>query len=122
MSDFAQAMGLSIVLMIALVIYIVGSLPVMAMARRVGHDMPWLAFIPIAQMWLLIDIAGRDWWCLLLMFVPVVNLGVSVWIGMGLADTFNQPQWLGILMLVPLVNLAVLYYFGFGANTNVLEQ
>ncbi len=122
MSDLFELMGPLFVLTMGLVMWLVISVPIMAMARRVGHDMPWLAFIPIAQLWLLIDIAGRDWWFLLLMFVPVVNLGVLVWIGMGLADTFNQPQWLGILMLVPLVNLAVLYYFGFGANTNVLEQ
>ncbi len=110
-----------VILIVALAVWALWCVPLMVMARKVGHELAWLVWVPIANTWLLFDNDEREWWYMLLEFVPLVNIGVTVWVGIGLAETFGQPQWLGILLVVPLLNVALLYYLAYFVKTNVLR-
>ena len=97
--------------------YLLFTLPIFVMAKKMEHEYAWLAFVPIANMWLLCDMAGKEWWWLLVALIPVVGYFIFwIVIGMGLAESFDQPSWLGILMILPIVNFIILYYFAFGAR------
>ncbi|MFC1912587.1 DUF5684 domain-containing protein [Chloroflexota bacterium] len=76
-------------------------------AKKTSTPDDWLAWIPIANIYLLCKVAGRSGWWTLVFFVPPLNLAIAViwwWI---VAEKRNKPGWLGILMLVPGANLIV---------------
>jgi len=67
----------------------------------------WLAWIPIANIYLMCKIAGRSGWWAILFFIPLLNVIILAVIWMGIAKARNQESWLGILMIVPIANLII---------------
>jgi hypothetical protein len=64
----------------------------------------WAAFIPIYNLVVLLQIAGRPAWWVLFTPVPVVNLVLGARLGIALADRFNRGRMfgLGLFFLGPL--------------------
>jgi hypothetical protein len=50
----------------------------------------WAAIIPIYNYLIAIKIAGKQWWYILLMLIPVVNLIIYIVILNGLAKNFGK--------------------------------
>jgi len=50
----------------------------------------WAAIIPIYNYLIAIKIAGKQWWYILLMLIPVVNLVIYIIILNGLAKNFGK--------------------------------
>ena len=73
----------------------------------------WAAIIPIYNTCMLIDIAGKPIWWILLMFIPFVNLVVGILVMIGLAQNFGRGTGtvLGLIFL-PMLFLLIL---GFGS-------
>ncbi len=69
---------------------------------------------PLLNAVLMLDIAGKDLWWILLMLIPCVNIVIFVIVWMGIAEAMNKPNWLGVLMLVPVVNWILPFYLAFG--------
>ena len=59
---------------------------VFAKAGRPG----WASLIPIYNGYVLLKIAGKPGWWLLLMFIPLVNIIVSILAVVGLANSFGK--------------------------------
>jgi hypothetical protein len=59
---------------IALVIYLAVAFSLYIIAKKVNEPNEWLAFIPIAQYYLLAKLSGHQGWMLILLFVPILNL------------------------------------------------
>ncbi len=76
-------------------------------ANKTGSPNGWLAWIPIANLYLMCKVAGRPGWWGILFFIPLVNLIIGIIVWMGIAEARNKPSWLGILMIVPIVNLII---------------
>jgi hypothetical protein len=93
-----------------LVVYLVYAVPVFIIARKCEHPYAWLAFVPIANLWLMVDIAGKEWWWMLLFFVPFANIVAYAVVWMGIMEATNKSPLLGLLMFVPLLNIAVAFY------------
>ncbi len=60
---------LSIIIEVAL--YLFMSAMLFLIAKKTNTSLPWLAFIPIAQIVLALNIAGKPLWWLLLLLLPV---------------------------------------------------
>ncbi len=72
----------------------------------------WIALIPIYNVVIMMKIAGKPGWWVILLFVPIANLVVSVLMNIGLARNFERSDGFAIgLILLPYVFLAIL---GFG--------
>lgn len=56
----------------------------------------WKAIIPIYNMYVLVQIAGKPWWWFLLMFVPVVGVIIYLLVGLSLAERFGKGTLFGI--------------------------
>ncbi len=107
-------------LLFAAVMYILLALPLYAIAKKVGHDLAWLAWVPIANAWLMLDLAGLSGWLLILAFIPIVNIVfwfIMVYAWMKIAERMGHPSWLGILTIVPILNILVPYYIAYAAPT-----
>ena len=97
--------GLALYVWLALTLYFI--------ANKTDTRNSWLAWIPIANLYLMCKVAGRSGWWTILFFIPLVNLIFGVIIWMAIARARNQPSWLGILMIIPIANLIVLGILAF---------
>ncbi len=107
-------MGMFLIGLAAL--YIIFSLPLYVIAQKLGSEMAWLAFIPIANLWLMCDVAGKEWWWILLMFIPFINIIIFIMLWMAIAENLDQPSWLGLLLLVPIANIIMPFYLAFASQ------
>ena len=104
--------------MITIAIYVYLAICLQTIARKTGTEHGWLAWIPIANAYLMCKVAGKPGWWLLLFFIPIVNIVFMVIVWMGIAEARDKKGWLGILMIVPIANLIVPGYLAFsGGNT-----
>lgn len=91
------------------VVAIIGVWKVFTKAGQPG----WAAIIPIYNLYILLQIAGRPAWWILLMLIPFVNLVISIMIAMDVAKAFGQSAAWGIVMLFLLSVIGYLV-LGFG--------
>ena len=47
------------------------------------------------------------------MFIPIVNIIISIIVWMAVAEARGKPNWIGILMIVPFVNIIIPGYLAF---------
>ena len=97
-----------IFIIVFLVIPIIGWWKVFVKAGKPG----WAAIVPVYNVVVLAQIAGKpDWWAVLF-FVPFVNLVVMVILGMNVAKCFGRGDGFGVgLGLLPGIFYPIL---GFG--------
>jgi len=99
----------------ALVVYIYVALATLAIAKKTKTKNSWLAFIPIANLYLLTQMAGVPWWTFLIAlfagFVPLIGglvlIVFYIWWWWKIAENINKPGWWSLLLLIPLVNLII---------------
>jgi hypothetical protein len=94
-------------LIFALAFYVYYALALQAIAQKTHTENPWLAWIPIANFILMLNIAKKPIWWIILCFVPLVNVVILIIIWMAIAEARGKPSWWGILMIVPVVGLIV---------------
>lgn len=103
--------------LVLLVFMIVVWWKVMAKAGLPG----WGIFIPIYNIYLMCKLAGKPGWWLLLMFVPVVNLIVSILVNVGVAQRFGKGTGFAVgLIFLPIIFFPILA-FGDAEYTPVAE-
>jgi len=102
-----------IMCIIYLVIYLYFSLCLFKIAKKVGVDNAWLAWIPIVQIVPMLQSGGKPIWWILLCLIPLVNIIIMILVWMGIAERRGKPSWIGILMIVPLVNFIIPAYLAF---------
>ncbi len=94
-------------LLFGLAMYLYIALAVKTIAEKTNTENPWLAWIPIANFVLLLNIAKKPIWWIVLLLIPLVNLIIIVMIWMAVAEARSKPGWWGVLMLVPGVSFIV---------------
>ena len=71
----------------------------------------WAAIIPIYNILVLLEIVGKPWWWLLLMFIPFVNVVIMVIVYLELAKVFSKGTGFGCgLILLPFVFVPMLAF------------
>ncbi len=63
---------------ISLLFYLFPAAMIFLIARKTNTSLPWLAFIPIAQLFLLINIARKPVWWLLLFLAPLLAIPLAL--------------------------------------------
>ncbi|MEY2880639.1 MAG: hypothetical protein RLZZ15_3019 [Verrucomicrobiota bacterium] len=81
---------------------------------KAGHP-GWAAIIPIYNVYILLKIAGRPWWWMLLFLVPIVSIVISIMMSIDVAKAFGKGAGFG----VGLALLGFIFYpiLGFGDAT-----
>ena len=97
-----------LLLMAAMYVYM--ALALQTIAQKTNTENPWLAWIPIVNIVLLLNIAKKPIWWIILCFIPLVNLVVIIIVWMAVAEARNKPNWWGILIIIPVINLIVPAY------------
>jgi len=106
--------GLMLVwLIFVLAIYAYFAICLMKIATKTNTPNGWFAWVPILNVILMLQIAKRPMWWIILVFIPLVNVIVSILIWMDIAVARGKPNWIGILMIVPIANVIVPGYLAF---------
>ncbi len=137
----AMVAGASLIgLILPVIFYLFTSIMFFLIAKKTNTSLPWLAFIPIANVILMLNIARKPIWWLLLMFLPIVSLaaplleaiiptdgilpvaivGVSflvsivAWflVNLGIARARGKSAIWGVLLFIPCTNPIALGYLG----------
>lgn len=118
----AGVMGIIVIiaLILSLVFYIYSSLCLYFIAKKTNQELCWMAWIPVASLLLMLNIAQIKYrWLLLILAAPIPIVGYLVMIAATLFIWYkiiiarNKPAWLIILMIVPIANLVVMGYLAF---------
>jgi hypothetical protein len=125
---------------VSAVLYLFTALMLFLMATKTGTSLPWLAFIPIANIILMVRVAGKPLWWLVLLFLPILaplaalvalvdptgGIVVAVLVGaiilvtivawllvcIGMARARGKSAIWGVLLFIPCLNLIALGYLG----------
>ncbi|HZV87747.1 MAG TPA: DUF5684 domain-containing protein [Candidatus Binatus sp.] len=96
-----------IFLIFCLISYVYIALALQTIAEKTNTDNAWLAWIPIANIVLMLNVAKKPIWWIILFFIPLVSLVMAIIVWMGIAEERGKPNWWGILLIVPVVGLIV---------------
>lgn len=107
------------VVMLALYVYF--ALALMFIAKKTNTKNAWLAWIPIANIYLMTQVGKIPaWWTLsfLLPIIPFVGglamAAAMVYIWWKIAEAVHRPGWWGILLIIPVVNLVIVGIMAWG--------
>ena len=109
------AVGAMIVvfLILGLAIYVYMALSLQTIAKKTNTENAWMAWIPIVNIILMLNIAKKPLWWIILMLIPLVNIVIAIIVWMAIAEARGKPNWWGILLIVPVVGIIVPGYLAF---------
>lgn len=123
-SDAAAVVVAGIIFLIFLVFgalfYAYSALCLQFMAKKADEGPAWLAWIPLANVFLMCKIGKVNYLWLLILFAVVIPIigPLAIFVFMGflwyrVAEAMDYPGWLGILVVLPLAGLVVMGYLAF---------
>jgi hypothetical protein len=99
---------------ISLIVYLYIAYCLREFARKQAARRPWLAWIPIFDVYLMCTLAGHGAWWTIWMFIPIVDIIPAVIIIMRFARMRGHRGAFGLLLLIPLVNYIAMWVLAFG--------
>jgi len=91
------------------VVLIIGLWKVYVKAGQPG----WAVLIPFYNVYILLKIAGRPGWWLVLCLIPLVNIVIALMVAIDVAKAFGQSAVFGVVLLFLLSGIGYLV-LGFG--------
>ncbi len=98
---------------VVIVVYAFTAFCFQKIAEKTGTENGWWAWIPILNVVLMLNIAGRPIWWIILFFIPLVSLVIAIVVLVDILKALDKSPWLVIGLMVPGVNFIVLGYLAF---------
>ena len=99
--------------------YILSAWLLYRIGKRMSYENSWYAWVPILNMWMMTELAGRDMTFFLILllgtffcFIVAIVMMVILW--MDIAERCGKERWYGVLMIIPIVNWFIMYSLGSG--------
>jgi hypothetical protein len=120
--DKLYSSSLLIIYLISLIaFYLYFSLCLFSIAKKLHIPSPWTAWIPIVNIWTIVSAARKPWWWILLLFVPIINIFISIYLWICITENLGKNRLMGLLMLLPLINLLFLGFLAFSREGKPVE-
>lgn len=111
--DYGQSAGASaavgIILVVELIffvaIYVYMALALVTIAKKTNTPNAVWGWIPILNLILMLNIAKKPIWWIILCLIPFVNIIIFIIIWMAIAEARQKPSWWGIMLIIPVMNL-----------------
>ena len=106
--------SLTFIVVVALLSWVLGSIPVYEIGRRLGVRSPGVAFIPLVGTTIvLLRSIKRSGWLCLVGLIPLVNLVFFLWLIFVIPAEHGRTRWWGLAFLTPVVSLFAIYAYAF---------
>ena len=112
-------MEVLVIIYLAIIVLMVASIwTIFAKAGKPG----WASIIPIYNLIVLLEVVGKPWWWLFLMFIPIVNIIILIIVYHNLSLSFGKGGGftVGIILLgivfIPILAFSDATYVGAGGN------
>jgi hypothetical protein len=116
------ALGLAIIVPIIIICISILILEIVALwfvLEKAGEP-GWAAIVPIYNYLMVIKIAGKPWWFILIMLIPIVNIVIYIIILNGLSKSFGKDEAFTVgLFFLRFIFLPIL---GFGKSAYVGDK
>jgi len=96
-----------------LLVYVYVAFCFMTIANKTGTENSWFAWIPILNLVLILQIARKPLWWMLLLLIPLVNIVIYIITLVGVCEARDKSPWLTVALLLPVINLAAMGYLAF---------
>ena len=96
--DSGEGIFLGVILLFSLAITLVMIAGMWKSFQKAGKP-GWACLVPIYNIVVLFEIAGLPLWMILGFFIPLLNLGVSIWLNYNIAKRFGGGIGLTILLI-----------------------
>ncbi|MDP3901758.1 MAG: adenylate/guanylate cyclase domain-containing protein [bacterium] len=96
--------------------YIYMAYALFVIAKKIGTQHAWLAWIPIVNVFYTVFISKMPKLWILFLLIPLVNIVVGIMIWMEIAGMRNLNRKVGLLMLVPILNFFIPGYIAMSDN------
>jgi uncharacterized membrane protein YhaH (DUF805 family) len=108
-------MGSLALILLVVAVFIALVFPVFVIGRRRDLRNPWVAFIPLLGVWIvLFEAVDKSGWYSLLAFVPYVGtLVLLIWTAVELPSNHGRSRWWTLLLMIPGVNLVGYWFYAF---------
>ena len=108
MDTFASMVPLLVYIVIVVVLFIWPLWRIFEKAGRPG----WAAIVPIYGQYILLKVAGKSGWWVILWFIPYISIIPAVIVANGIAKKFGKSDWFAIgIFFLPFIFYPIL---GFG--------
>lgn len=128
MALFGPSMGLAMMgaffvvwLVVILVLYAYFALALQFIAKKTKTKNAWLAWIPIANIYLMTQVGKVSAWWTLSVLLPIIPFigglamaAVMIYIWWKIAELIHRPGWWSILLILPIVNLVIVGIMAWG--------
>jgi hypothetical protein len=111
-----------IILVLFVGMYVYFSLCLFLIAKKLNVSAPWTAWIPLVQIWTLLQAAGKPLWWFLLFLIPLVGIIVIAYVWMCIVENLGRNKWLGLLILVPIFSLVYIGVLAFSKQEQQSES
>jgi len=108
--------------LIVLVLYVYQALCWLYIAKRTNTPNGWFAFIPILNIILMLQIAKRPLWWIILYFIPIVNIVIAIMLIVDVLKVLKRPTWWVIMQFIPIVNLIFMGLMAWGKNGSTASK
>jgi tetratricopeptide (TPR) repeat protein len=98
---------------INLVIYLFFGFTLFMIGKKAGSPLPWLAFVPIASLYVWVKSAGKAGWWLILLLIPLVNIVIWIITSLAIARERGKSTVWGVLLFIPCTTPIALIYLAF---------
>ncbi len=95
-------------------LYVYNAFALMTIANRTYTENAWMAWIPVLNIYLMVKIAEKPWWWLIIIFIPILGIIPYILVWMRISERLGKSPWLGVLMILPVVSLVVIGYLAWG--------
>ena len=113
-----------VIIFICLLLYIYSAICLQIIAKKTGQHPAWMAWIPVANLFLMCKIGKLDYkWLLLLLvsFVPLIGtffgpICVLFWTAFAwykIAIARGKEGWIGAITIIPVIGLFTMGYLAF---------
>lgn len=94
---------LAVGIILAIAVYAYYAFAWMTIARKMNYKYPWLAWIPVANAFLIPILAGKKWPWGFIFLVPIVNLVFYVIWRWRIFEKRKYPGWLSLITIVQII-------------------
>jgi len=105
--------GIFLAIVVSLAFYVYFAMAWMTIAKKMKYKHPWLAWIPIAQLFLMPILAKKHWTWGFMFLVPIANIVFFIIWTWNIFEQRKYPGWYSLSLIIPKVG-GILYLVAIG--------